>query len=129
SPAEKNPLDPTMSCTASRSAASTRCRQTISGVAAGSIGWGSRASLDAEAPSGWSASGRVGNWVRRSARHCFDDDCRERCAVVEVDVGHGVMAVVIAAPVDVVVLHEQDNRYAGIGEDLPVGVVERAAWV
>ena len=39
------------------------------------------------------------------------------------------LAVVIARAVDVVVLHEQDDRDAGVGEDLAVGVEERAPRV
>ena len=35
----------------------------------------------------------------------------------------------IAVAIDVVVLHEQHDRHAGVGEDLAVGVVERAARV
>src|SRR5580700_1344672 len=59
----------------------------------------------------------------------FDGDGAEGCAVVEVDVFHRVVGVVVAAAVDVVVLHEQNDRDASVGEDLGVGVVERAAGI
>ena len=39
------------------------------------------------------------------------------------------MRVVVADAVDVVVLHEQHHGNAGVGEDLAVGVVERAAGI
>ncbi len=39
------------------------------------------------------------------------------------------MRVVVAEAVDVVIFHEQHNGDAGVGEDLAVGVVERAARV
>ena len=52
---------------------------------------------------------------------------RQGRAVVQVDVRHVVVRVVVADAVDVVVLHEQRHRDADVGEHLPVRVVERAA--
>src|SRR5947209_1239954 len=66
---------------------------------------------------------------RRRPGHRLDGDGGERRAVIQVDVLHGVVGVVIAAAVDVVVLHEQHHGDAGVGEDLGVGVVQRAARV
>src|SRR5207247_1340805 len=63
------------------------------------------------------------------ARHSLDGNGHDRGAVVEIDVLHRVMAVVVAMAVDVVILHEEHHRYADIGEDLPVRVVERAVRV
>src|SRR5438270_667653 len=58
--------------------------------------------------------------------HRLDRDRGDGGAVIEVDVGHRVVRVVVAGAVDVVVLHEEHDRHAGVGEDLAVGVVERA---
>src|SRR5208282_4430131 len=58
--------------------------------------------------------------------HRLDGDRAQSGAVIEIDVLHRVVRVVIALPIDVVVLHEQDDGHAGVGENLPVGVVQGA---
>src|SRR5262249_30853174 len=63
------------------------------------------------------------------AGYGFDGDGGYGGAVIQVDVFHGVVRVVVALAVDVVVLHEQDDRDAHIGEDLAIGVVERTSGV
>src|ERR1700680_1477969 len=67
--------------------------------------------------------------LRGRPRHGLDGDGGDRGAVVEIDVLHRIVAVVIAVAVDVVVFHEQHGGYPGIGEDLAVGVVERAVRI
>ena len=61
--------------------------------------------------------------------HCLDRDSGHRGPIIEIDVRHVVMRVVIAHPIDVVVLHEQHGGNAGVGEYLAVGVVERTAGI
>src|SRR5487761_1695050 len=62
---------------------------------------------------------------RRRPGHRLDGNRGHGRAVVEVDVLHRVVRVVVALAVDVVVLHEEHHRHAGVGKNLPVGVVER----
>ena len=59
----------------------------------------------------------------------FDRDRAQRRAVVQIDILHRVVRVVIALAVDVVVLHEEHDRHAGVGKNLAVRVVERAAAI
>src|SRR5258708_11399420 len=59
----------------------------------------------------------------------FHGDGGDRGAVIEVDIGHGVLAIVIPRPIDVVILHEQNRWNAGVGKDLAVGVEERASRI
>ena len=74
-------------------------------------------------------STEIGSLWGRRACNGFDSNRCNRSPVVQIDVGHRVMAVVVARPVDVVVLHEQNHRNTRIGEDLTVRVVESAARI
>src|SRR5438132_14157355 len=65
--------------------------------------------------------------LRRRPRHGFNGNGGDRGAVVQVDVVHGVVGIVVALAVDVVVFHEEDDGDAGVGEDLAIGVEEGAA--
>src|SRR5579863_7253285 len=59
-----------------------------------------------------------GSRLGGGARHRLDSDGGDRGAVVEVDVLHRIVAVVVAVAVDVVILHEQHHRHPGVGKDL-----------
>src|SRR5262249_13227976 len=77
-----------------------------------------------------SGRGRRGRGLRAGrARHGLDRDGAHRRPVIEVDVLHRVVHVVIAGAVDIVILHEEHDRYASVGEYLSVRVVQRAPRV
>src|SRR5439155_8186207 len=59
----------------------------------------------------------------------FNGDGGHSGAIVQVDIFHRVMAVMVAGPRNIVILHEQYDRNAGIGKDLAVGVVQGAARI
>src|ERR1700727_1430489 len=67
--------------------------------------------------------------VDRDTGDALDRDRGERRPVIQIDPGHRVLAVVVARTIDVVILHEEDDRDARVGEDLAVGIVEGAARV
>jgi len=70
-----------------------------------------------------------GRFLRRRSCYRLDSDSRNRGTVVEVDVFHGIVHIMVAGAVNVVIFHKEDDRNAGIGENLAVGVVESAARV
>src|SRR5262245_29589971 len=68
-------------------------------------------------------------FLRRCPCNRFDGDGGHRGAIIQVDVGHVIVAIVVARPIDVVILHEEHDWDAGVREDLPVGVIEGAARI
>jgi hypothetical protein len=66
---------------------------------------------------------KSGATIRSRASDRLDRDCRHGGTIIEIDVRHVVVRVVIADPIDVVILHEQHGGYAGVGEYLAVRVV------
>ena len=61
--------------------------------------------------------------------HSFDSNGYDRRAVVEVDICHRIMAVMISLTVDIVILHKKNYRDSRIREDLPIGVIERTLGI
>ena len=97
-------------------------QQPFRSVARTVIGMTAGFEVAAEAESGEAA-------LARGAGARFDGNRGHGRAIVEVDIGQRVVRVVIAPAVDVVILHEQHHGHAGIGKNLAVGIVERAARI
>ena len=59
----------------------------------------------------------------------FDSDGRDCCTIIQVNLFHGIVGVVVAGPVDVVVFHEEDYGDTGIREDDSIRIIQRAVRI
>ena len=66
---------------------------------------------------------------RCRASYRFYGDRGQGRSIIEVDVAHVIVRIMVASAVNVVVFHEQDDWDSGVGKDLAVCVVKGAARI